>query len=166
MGQREGKRKAQASSEKVISITAHVPSNWHNKGKGKSVHSKSATLNSLSAPNLLSKDIPVLSSKPSSPTPLTPIFSFGNGSNSRKVGNLSQKQDYSSGRRDHQRDPSKPHLDLGLVQSRKQWKLGKTSFPSRRKARPQDSSTSPIRHGSSLQTRGGTSSWTNLDFHY
>ncbi|GMY15040.1 hypothetical protein FCV25MIE_10279 [Fagus crenata] len=60
-GQREGKCKAQASSEKVTPITAHVPSSRCNKGKGKSVHSKSPTLNSLFVPTLLSKDIPVFS---------------------------------------------------------------------------------------------------------
>ena len=144
-GQREGKCKAQAFSEKVTSITAHVPFNRSNKGKGKSVHSKSPTLNSLSVPTLLSKDIPVFSSKPSTPTPLIPIFSFGNGSTSGKVGNLSQTQDYSSERRDHQRDPSRPHFDLGLVRSPNDGSLAKHLPPHGEK---QDiRTTRPLRYG-------------------
>jgi hypothetical protein len=112
----------------VTSITAHTPSNRRNKDKGKYVllqttnHSK---FTFLSDSHLLSNDTQTSLSELSSPTPLTPIFSFGNGSTLGKMGNLSQKQNHPSRRRDHQQDTSRSHLDLGLVRSRNDESLAK-----------------------------------------
>ncbi|GMY07241.1 transposon tx1 uncharacterized 149 kda protein [Fagus crenata] len=118
-GQREGKRKTYASSEKVTSITAHPTSTRRNKdkGKGKSVllkptpHPKS-TPTSSSDSHLLSNQTRDLSS----PTP--PIFSFGHGTTSGKMGDLPPKQNHPGGRRDYHRDTSRSHFDLGLVRPR------------------------------------------------
>jgi hypothetical protein len=133
-GQREGKRKSYSFSEKVPPITTQTTSTRRNKdkGKGKSVilkttpHPKS-TPTFLSDSQLLSNQTHMPTRELSSPTP--PIFSFGHGSTSGQMGDLSPKQDHPSGRRDHHRDTSRSHLGLGLVRSRDDEGLAK-HFPS------------------------------------
>jgi hypothetical protein len=132
-GQREGKRKSYGFSEKVPPITTQTTSTRRNKdkGKGKSVilkttpHPKS-TPTFLSDSQLLSNQTHTPTRELSSPTP--PIFSFGHGSTSGQMGDLSPKQDHPSGQRDHHRDTSRSHLGLGLVRSRDDEGLAK-HFP-------------------------------------
>ena len=117
VGQRDGKRKAQIPTAKVVPHTALTTSGTRNKGKGNLVSSKAKVSTKLSATNLIVTDPLVFTAKSTSNF-IEPNFSFGNVLDRGLLGNFPPTQGNSNRQRDHKRDSGRSNLHLGLVRSR------------------------------------------------